>query len=297
LADQQDPHKEQTLRTTMKTNGFIFAAGVVAMVVSAAHASTVVWQDGVGNWYGDANWFVDGVPNQTVPDQTTYDDEIIIAGGTVTYNPGGDFGLNWGATTVAVDSGASLVQTTTHWWRFNGDGSFSVNGGSVTTHATNVQFGESGTDTASFFISGGEFIHTGTGQLKVRGGNNFEVAGGLVSSRFYSIGDYGLTSIDLSDDIVRLLDGSVNYNGIYGGPIDFPEGSTGIFNVGNISVSDAISAYLDTGKVHANGATNPGLFNVVEDGSGGVNISLVPEPSASMLPLLCLGFAALRRRQ
>ena len=267
------------------------------MAVSGARASTVVWQDGVGNWYGDANWVVDGALNQTVPDQTTNDDEIIIAGGTVTYNPGGDFGLNWGATTVAVDSGASLVQTTTHWWRFNGNGSFSVNGGTVTTHATNVQFGESGTDTASFFISGGEFIHTGTGQLKVRGGNNFEVAGGLVSSRFYSIGDYGLTSIDLSDGIVRLLDGSINYNGIYGGPIDFTDGSTGTFNVGNISVPDAISAYLNTGKVRANGVTDSSLFNVVEDGSGGVNITLVPEPSTSILSLLFLGFALRRRRQ
>jgi len=267
------------------------------MVVSAARASTVVWQDGVGNWYGNPNWFVDGVPNQTMPDQTINDDEIHIVGGTTTYNPGGDFGWDWGMTTVAVDSGASLVQTTTNWWRFNGEGSFAVNGGSVTTHATNVQFGESGTDSASFQITGGEFIHTGTGQLKVRGGNNFEVAGGLVSSRFYSIGDFGLTSIDISDGIVRLLDGSINHNGIYGGPIDFPEGSTGIFNVGNISVSDAISAYLDTGKIQANGATNPGMFNVVEDGAGGVNIGLVPEPSTSMLPLLCLGFAALRRRR
>ena len=52
------------------------------------------------------------------------------------------------------------------------------------------------------------------------------------------------------------------------------------FNVGNINVADATIAYLDSDKVRSGGDTDNALLQVLDDGNGGVNISVVPEPGS-----------------
>ncbi|BDS05461.1 hypothetical protein NT6N_05010 [Oceaniferula spumae] len=278
----------------------ITTLAVASLGISAAQAATVTWQGGTGNWLGNANWDVGGAANQNVPDQTANDDNIVISTGDITYNPGGDLGLNWGGSNLTL-AGGSVTQTVTNWTRFTGSGTFMVSGGIFTTSSTNVQFGESSVDSASLIITSGAFNHVGAGEFKVRNGNTVTVDGGSLSSRFFSIGDFGGSNIDLLSGSINLTDGSIGNNGIFtsGGSdsINFSTGSTGVFHVGNINVADATAAYLASDKVRVNGDTNDALLQVISDGAGGVNISVVPEPSSAAL--LGLGGLALilRRRK
>ncbi len=266
------------------------------LTLAPCRAATVVWGGGDGLW-SDANWVVDGVAGQTLPDQTTNDDDITITGGTVTYTPGGDLGFNWGATDLTVAGDGGLNQTATNWWRFNGSGTLTVSG-TVTTNASNVEFGLNGSDSANLLIDGGTLLHTGSGEMKVRTGNTGEITGGgTLTTRFLSLGDFGdgaggtVTDFNVTNGILNLTDGSVSLNGIFisgsnpDGRVVVADG--GVFNVGNWTNPSSYASKVtdDTGSV----------LTLYEDGDGG--LTSVPEPSAATLVggLVVLGLLARRR--
>ena len=273
----------------MNRNFCLTALGVLSpFVVASAGAAPITWAGGTGDFLTGANWTGGSAPTL---DGT---DDAIINAGDVTYTPGGDFGQGWAGSSITV-SGGSLEQTVTNWWQFNGSGTFTVNGGDVTTNAGNVIFGTSGTDTASLVMSSGSFTHTG-GEVKVRGGNTATITGGTLTVNFFSIGDFGNATIDVSGGTVILSDGAASFNGIYNTGASYIDVTgTGVFNVGNINVADATVAYLDSDKVRSGGDTNNALLQVLDDGNGGVNISVVPEPGS--LALIALGGLLIARRR
>ncbi|GAA5497390.1 PEP-CTERM protein-sorting domain-containing protein [Rubritalea squalenifaciens DSM 18772] len=262
------------------------------LLTASSQAALVLWDGGTGSW-SDSNW--NGGGAAPAMDGT---DDAQIDSGLVTYTPGGDFGLGFGSSNVTV-SGGELTQTVSNWWQFDGSTVFTVSGGVVNTSANNVQFGNSGADTASLVITSGEFNHTGNGEFKLRGGNTMTVSGGSFSSRFLSLGDFGAATIDVSGGVFKINDGSIGANGIYigsaGSYIDIT--ANGVMNVGNISVSDAITAYLDSDKVRFGGDIDNALLSVTDDGAGGVNISAIPEPAASSLIGMAGLLLLLRRRR
>ncbi len=271
------------------------AISCVVMPLLSAHAATVVWGGGDALWSA-SNWIVDGVVGQSMPDQLTNNDDITITGGTVTYVPGGDIGYDWGSTNLTILSDGGLTQTATNWWRFNGTGTLTVEG-TVTTNASNIEFGLNATDGANLVIDGGTFNHTGSGELKIRTGNTGEITGGgTLNTRFLSLGDFGdgaggiVTTLDVSDGTLNLTDGSVAHNGIFvsgsnpGGGVVVSPG--GVFNAGNLSDTDAYGSKVTDGS-------SP--LTLYDDGSGGV--TSVPESSVPLLFTGLLLSASLVRRR
>ncbi|NWK55988.1 PEP-CTERM sorting domain-containing protein [Verrucomicrobiaceae bacterium N1E253] len=280
----------------MNTKATITALAVVSLGISAAQASTIAWGGGDGNWntegVADAGW--SGGTSPTM-DGT---DDAVINGGTVSYDAGalGDLGAGWGSSHLTLNGGV-LTQSTTHWSVFDGSGTFTIAGGTFNSAADRVQIGASGTDTAQFVMTSGSFIHTGS-EVAVRGGNTFTVSGGSMSANFFSLGDFGLATIDVAGGTVRLNDGSSGggfYIGTAGSAINLT--AAGVFNIGNTNIADATANYLDTDRVVFGMDGNNALLQVVDDGAGGVNISAVPEPTSAAL--LGLGGVALilRRRK
>ncbi|MEM9416441.1 MAG: PEP-CTERM sorting domain-containing protein [Planctomycetota bacterium] len=264
--------------------------GVSALLfASSAGAAVITWGGGTGDFATGANWTGGSAP---MLDGT---DDAVISGGTATYTPVTDFGLGFAGSNITV-SGGTLEQTVSNWWQFDGTGTFTVDGGTVNAGATNVQFGNTGTDSASLVISSGAFNHTGGGEVKIRGGNSLTITGGSLTTRFLGIGDFGVATVDVSGGSINLTDGSLFQGGLYtdnGSYINLT--GAGEVNVADQTVASAIATYLDTDRIRVGGDVDNALLQVIDDGNGGVNISVVPEPGS--LALLAIGGLLIARRR
>lgn len=250
----------------------VLAAAAGAALASQADAAAVVWQGGSGAMFGNANWTVDGVPDQEHPAFASGEYQTLIDSGSVTFS--GNLVLG-SADSITVD-GASLDGT-----GFELDAS---GNGLVLTNGGTLQVGD--------IRILGAGVNLGAGSLVLTSNNPFRTGGGVSVGNSVNItagaGELTITHTDLSGNDSQDLAGKVTIgffrlDGVYINPINEYNGT----NIAAIN-AELASDWVVNGK-----------WLELSDGpssSGTRVLTVVPEPGS--LALIGLGgLACLRRRR
>ena len=283
-----------------------------AFIFAQAHAATVTWGGGDGEYTTGANWTGSSVPN------TNGGDTAVINSGNVTYTPGGDLAIHSGGKLQI--SGGSWTQSGGIAWIQMTGGSLLVNGGTfnqgtagnIITDATSSVTVTSGTANLSgnyiYQASGGALTISGTGTVNVAGEfkpiDTFSMSGGKLTANLISFAD-GPGSITFSGGSISLNGAGAN-SGFYGGgtkSLNFTSSSTGSLFFSSYTLTELTSdGFLTNGTIRYNGTIDAGQFTLTAADSG-VYVSLtsaaIPEPStyAALAGMVILGTAVLARRR
>lgn len=291
---------------SFSTFTLVAVALVQALSLNSDAANTVVWGGGDGDYATGANWQGGSVPN------TNGGDTAVINGGAVTYTAGGDLHVHAGGALQV--NGGSWTQGGGGSWIQLGGGSLIVSGGvfnqgsagNINRDATSQIIVSSGTANLN-----GDYVYetASTGSLSITGGAV------NISGEFKPYEDFSMTAGSLKATIVAFaggsgnilfsggtisLNGANNQGGFYGGGgryLDFSSASTGSLFLDNYNLELLTSQNLLTsGTIRYSGAISAGSFSAVESG-GGVYVTVIPEPSPSLLLLGGVGtFLLVRRR-
>ncbi|MEO5714115.1 MAG: PEP-CTERM sorting domain-containing protein [Luteolibacter sp.] len=284
----------------------LLAATLVSALALYSDAATVVWGGGDGQYTTGGNWGGGSVPN------TSGGDTAEINSGNVTYTPGGD---------LPVHNGGALVINGGSWTQVGGVAWIQLAGGNLNVAGGTFNQGTAGNivrDAATTInISAGIANFSGN-FLNETAGGIFSITGGTanVANEFKPINTFSMTTGTLSANLISFADGpggidfsggtiSVNgaggNSGFYGGggakSLNFTTGSTGSLFFSSYTIADLTADnFLNNGTIQLNGAVSAGSFSAVESG-GGVVVTVVPEPSPSLLLLGGIGtFLLIRRR-
>ncbi len=305
-------------------------------VVSAhpACAALVSWTGADDDQYNNpANWDPAGVPNTNTGGDTAYigsgsviypaaAGDLQIRNGNMLHIDGGSWtqtgGAAWvqlGGGTLQVTAGSFHHGTSENIVRDSGS-SIIVTGGTATlrsgaggnfehnaSHGTFTLEGTGTVNIGNHLIFGGasdSFTVGGTATINVTNefvlSSSFQMSGGSLHARLFSFGGAG--NIDFSGGLLS-LDGSTSFNGFWGtggdNGINFTEESTGVFLFRDSTIA-VLNPFLSNGAIKYNGISDPSMFHLNET-EDGVYVTLIPEPSASVLLLSGLAGTLLLRRR
>lgn len=262
-----------------------------------------------------------------VPNVSNGDTAIIGNGSAVTYTPGGDLVVKNNGI-LQITSGSFTQVGGNNYLQLNGNGSIVVNGGTFNQGTVSSSpFNVTGTGNAFTVSAGTANINN---NFVIPAGLNFTMSGGTVnapgetdfnaplstmSGGVFNTGlitganGAGTTVFSLSGGTLSLS--SSRFNGFYNGSathyINFTLGSTAqiVFNASTGATLTTVRGFVSSGGIELNNApTTASSFNIVQDASGNITVSLVgtavPEPSAVALMGLgaagLVGWATRRRR-
>lgn len=310
------------------------AVGGLVLGASSVQAAVKTWSGVNGQWYTPAEWTPSGNPDLITPNDTAVINAGAVTytpGGDFIVNSSLDIasGASWtqtssgawikfgntGFTGVVNVSGSFNAGGAGNLFVGNGGtGQVSVTGGSLV--ANNVIVAGTGsflavsaggsvsatgmtiTTPSAVSISGaGSAINMATSELKPNSVAAVTLTGGTLNVNRLGFDGAGANTVVLNSGRINITDG-VNFNGIFSaGGDDYVNftGTSGVVFLGTDATLSNANAAIADGRVRLNGAINLAAFqaNTV---TGGVEISLVPEP-ATCTVLFGAAATILRRRR